>query len=209
MGAIRTCLIEKYCVFSGRAPRSEYCIFLAACIVLTGLFKAFGAAVLFLPLAAVTVRRLHDCGVSGYVLPAALLAWLLLARIPLLGPLSGWALMVTASVLMFVKGTDGPNAYGEDPLPAAHRAPSPAPEQQGHGKAPAGGFLRRCRSRLHALLHGRPSCPNCSAYVAPGDRFCKTCGFDLEAKAGKACPGCGAPLEDEGFYCPKCGSRVR
>ncbi len=208
MSAIRTCLIDKYCVFSGRAPRSEFCAFLAWCVFLACIFKTFGAVVLFLPLAGVTVRRLHDCGLSGHVLLTAFLASILLAaRVPLLSTLAGCVLFVIGSVLVFIKGTDGPNAFGEDPLHAA--SPAHARRQAGKSKSRTRSFFARCSSKLHALLHGRPTCPNCSAYVAAEDRFCKTCGSDLKKKGGKTCPDCGAALEDDGFYCPKCGARVR
>ena len=210
MNAIWTCLIKKYCVFAGRAPRSEYCVFLAACVVLTIVFKALGAALLFLPLVSVTVRRLHDCGISGYALPGAFFVWLLLARIPLLGALAGCALAVIFFILIFLKGTDGPNAYGRDPLRGTPPPPTASHSRNTNRRNKVSeGAAGRCSRWLRGLLHGKPTCPNCSAYVAADDRYCKTCGFDLDEKAGKTCPDCGAALEDDGFYCPKCGARVR
>lgn len=78
--AIKTCF-EKYAVFSGRARRSEFWYFyLFYILVAFGLsflsiripvakylYILFGLGV-FLPYTAVTVRRLHDIGKSGWIL---------------------------------------------------------------------------------------------------------------------------------------------
>jgi uncharacterized membrane protein YhaH (DUF805 family) len=55
----------------------------------------------FIVLASLCVRRLHDQARSG--------AWLLVAIIPLLGPL------VLAWRLLLTRGTPGANQYGDDP----------------------------------------------------------------------------------------------
>ncbi|GAA0579770.1 DUF805 domain-containing protein [Rhizomicrobium electricum] len=61
--------------------------------------------VLFAPLAAVAVRRLHDIGLSGWWLVSAA------APVPVLD-----VLIVGAQVVCFAKpGTAGPNRYGPDP----------------------------------------------------------------------------------------------
>jgi uncharacterized membrane protein YhaH (DUF805 family) len=57
--------------------------------------------VLFLPSLAVTVRRLHDIGRSGW--------WYLFGIIPIVG----W---ITMLVWFCRKGTDGDNRFGADPL---------------------------------------------------------------------------------------------
>jgi uncharacterized membrane protein YhaH (DUF805 family) len=57
--------------------------------------------VLFLPTLAVTVRRLHDIGKSGW--------WYLFGLIPIVG----W---ITLLVWFCRKGTSGSNLYGADPL---------------------------------------------------------------------------------------------
>lgn len=60
--SVSTCF-KKYFVFSGRASRSEFWWFYLFCIVLfpLGIFT-------FIPHLAVTVRRLHDTGRSGFFL---------------------------------------------------------------------------------------------------------------------------------------------
>ncbi len=59
-------------------------------------------AIIILAGLAVQVKRWHDRGKSGW--------WVLIGLIPLIGPL--WALIETG----FLRGTDGSNDYGPDPL---------------------------------------------------------------------------------------------
>ena len=56
------------------------------------------------PYLAIAIKRWHDRGKSGW--------WVLIALIPLIGPF--WALIETG----FLKGDDGPNEYGPNPLVA-------------------------------------------------------------------------------------------
>src|SRR5690348_4200030 len=116
--AIKTCL-SKYFTFAGRAPRSEYWyfyLFFVLIIVVAGVidgalgpqaggfgtFLFFAAIlVLFIPQVSVTVRRLHDLDRSGW--------WFWLGLVPLVGGL----------ILLFwfcMKGTEGENQYGPNPL---------------------------------------------------------------------------------------------
>lgn len=60
------------------------------------------------PALAVSVKRWHDRDKSGW--------WVLLNLLPVVGWL--WALIDNG----FVRGTPGPNRYGEDPLAAAAHA---------------------------------------------------------------------------------------
>ena len=75
--AVKTCVMQKYCCFEGRARRSEYWWFcLLSCVC--GFIPIIGfiaSLALLLPALGVCVRRLHDTGRSGW--------WLLLALIPL------------------------------------------------------------------------------------------------------------------------------
>lgn len=48
------------------------------------------------------------------------------------------------------------------------------------------------------------TCPVCGGDVAPGDRFCRSCGSPLAA----ACRGCGAPLTPGTAFCAECGTPV-
>ena len=57
------------------------------------------------PSLAIYAKRWHDRGKSGW--------WTLIMLIPLVGPI--WALVE----LGFLRGTDGPNQYGPDPLAGA------------------------------------------------------------------------------------------
>ncbi|MDG1473010.1 MAG: DUF805 domain-containing protein [Ascidiaceihabitans sp.] len=134
--AVRTCLTEKYITFSGRASRSEYWWFalfsLLVTLVLVGLFFLFGGVramntgqfstinyimgalfvvgmiALYIPYISVYVRRFHDRDLSGWWI----LGVFVLSNIPYLGVL----ISLAAFVITVLKGTDGENRFGEDPL---------------------------------------------------------------------------------------------
>lgn len=120
---------RRYFEFSGRSRRREYWMFvLFYVLVFVLLGAAFGsndltvapvgfgfssrlvggggvignifALASFIPALALSVRRLHDQGRSGWML--------LLGLIPLFG---GFVLLV----FMCLEGTRGPNQYGPDP----------------------------------------------------------------------------------------------
>ena len=94
--SISTCLVKKYFTFSGRATRSEFWWFyLFTILVIYGsfflciwiypnnpeiVFSVCGVLMLllFIPNLAVSVRRLHDVGISGW--------GLLIGLIPIVGP---------------------------------------------------------------------------------------------------------------------------
>jgi uncharacterized membrane protein YhaH (DUF805 family) len=147
--AIGACF-RKYAVFGGRARRAEYWWFV---LFSTGLFAAAALLeqfalrggdpvsslvllALFLPQLAVTVRRLHDTGRSGWWLGGYivyLFAAVMLSVMAVFGPagrgptgregeivpavlLGGAALFgVWLFVLTVLRGTDGANKYGADP----------------------------------------------------------------------------------------------
>lgn len=111
--------LRKYVVFTGRSRRAEYWVFFGINLVvylaaayldrMAGTFnKEFGmglasgvyAAFVLLPSVSVSVRRLHDTNRSGW--------WLLLAIVPIIGPLS-------LLVIYCLEGTPGGNDYGGDP----------------------------------------------------------------------------------------------
>jgi uncharacterized membrane protein YhaH (DUF805 family) len=114
---------ERYAQFSGRARRSEYWYYylfyvlilvgLAVVDGITGTFNAatgvgllsgvFGLAML-IPSLAVSVRRLHDTGRSGW--------WLLLALLPLIGA-------IVLLVFMLQNSAPGGNQYGANPKDVA------------------------------------------------------------------------------------------
>ena len=115
--AVRTCF-QKYADFNGRATRPEYwwfTLFLFIGGVVMGLIDGaifgFGETagkplgILFslgtlLPMLAVSVRRLHDLGRSGW--------WLLIGLIPLVGA-------IVLIVWFATKSAPGANAHGADP----------------------------------------------------------------------------------------------
>ena len=120
-------VFSKYATFSGRATRSEYWFFylfnvimclglVAVCAIIGAIFKGAAGAVggytvgailywiyalaAFIPNLAVSVRRLHDTGRSGFNL-----LWLFL---PVIGLIIIFVYMVTGS-------NPGDNAYGPEP----------------------------------------------------------------------------------------------
>lgn len=116
--AVRTCLVEKYVNFNGRARRSEFWWFTLfgwlVMVVLSliestvfntesgyGILTTIWGLAIILPSIGVSVRRLHDLDKSGW--------WLLLSVIPVIGFL----------VLLFwyvQQGTPGQNRFGADPV---------------------------------------------------------------------------------------------
>jgi uncharacterized membrane protein YhaH (DUF805 family) len=110
--------LKKYAVFSGRARRSEYWLFVVFYIVLSfvmgfidgimgtydgvygmGVLGAITVLGLLIPSIAVLVRRLHDTNKSGW--------WALLSLVP----------FVNLILLVFccIDGTKGENRFGPDP----------------------------------------------------------------------------------------------
>ena len=129
--AVRTCLMAKYIVFQGRAPRAEFWwfglfVFIVTAVVysITGwlafasssegsmsiagyLALAIAALIVLafaIPGIAVSVRRLHDLGWSGW--------WYLAQFIPVVGGIV--ALVMFIGFMM--RGNVGPNRFGPDPL---------------------------------------------------------------------------------------------
>jgi uncharacterized membrane protein YhaH (DUF805 family) len=111
--------LQQYATFSGRARRAEYWyFFLFNALIMIGLMLADLSTGLFddvagigllsgiyavgvvLPALAVTARRLHDTGRSGW--------WILLLFIPFLGPL-------VILVFSVMDSEPGENRYGPNP----------------------------------------------------------------------------------------------
>ncbi|ALX10224.1 hypothetical protein P350_01005 [Burkholderia cepacia JBK9] len=121
--AVRT-VLNKYATFEGRARRAEYWYFTLLSVILSIVAQVIGAGgrdgglitllllgilclvslALLIPGIAVSVRRLHDTGRSGW--------FLLIALIPIVGG-------ILLLVWMCSRGTEGPNRFGADPIPAA------------------------------------------------------------------------------------------
>ena len=107
---------NKYATFSGRARRKEYWMFflinlliamgigiVEAIIGLGGILGILYALALLIPGIAVSVRRLHDTGRSGW--------WLLIGFIPFIG----WIVVL---VFMVLDSQPGDNEYGPNPKAA-------------------------------------------------------------------------------------------
>ena len=111
--------LKQYANFEGRARRKEYWMFFLFNFVFAlvavaldnllgtsnpevGIGVVYGLYVLLVlvPGIAVTVRRLHDIGKSGWMI--------LVALIPLVGPI--WLLVLTVT-----NSDQGQNQYGENP----------------------------------------------------------------------------------------------
>tara|TARA_B100001057_G_C22306287_1_gene740262 strand:+ start:165 stop:533 length:369 start_codon:yes stop_codon:yes gene_type:complete len=111
--SIKTCF-QKFADFNGRASRSEYWYFILFAILgyFISIFLAiqmtfffaiaiiFGL-VLFVPALAVTARRLHDTGRSGW--------WQLTAYIPYVGIIASIILIV----IFCTEGEKKKNKYGK------------------------------------------------------------------------------------------------
>ena len=108
---------KKYCLFSGRARRREYWLYVLAEFIIglilqvidnafhlrigeSGALSALSGLALLLPGLGLSVRRLHDTGRDWY--------WLLIVLIPFVGAI--WLL-----VLACLEGDRGPNGFGPDP----------------------------------------------------------------------------------------------
>ncbi|NTY01660.1 DUF805 domain-containing protein [Deinococcus sp. JMULE3] len=132
MNEVIEVVTKKYAQFTGRARRREYWMFTVAYgivnIILTvldnalglstgntlndvGVFSGLFALAMLIPHLAVSVRRLHDTGRSGW--------WILLGLIPFLG----WIALI---IFMATDGQAGSNKWGPNPKAPAGRTPVPA-----------------------------------------------------------------------------------
>ena len=112
--SIKTCF-KKFSDFNGRASRSEfwyfylfailvYCISMFLAFNIGGLFFVVGLVsllILLVPSFAVTARRLHDIGRSGW--------WQLTTFIPYVGIIAGIILIV----IFCTEGEKKKNKYGK------------------------------------------------------------------------------------------------
>lgn len=123
---------RKYATFRGRSARKEYAVFTVANFVLSavlGLIPVIGglfSLIIIIPGIAVAVRRLHDLNKSGWWLLAPFLILIIgligVASTVEEGGAAAWVwLMVAGGImslvmsiwLLFARGTDGANRFGD------------------------------------------------------------------------------------------------
>lgn len=111
--------LKRYADFEGRSPRAEYWWFVLAVLIGEIVAMIFDALIgtgemagpygfvvaifvlaVIIPHIAVGIRRLHDTDHSGW--------WLLIALIPIIGP-------IVLLVFLCTQGDQGPNRFGDDP----------------------------------------------------------------------------------------------
>ena len=133
-------VLKKYVVFDGRARRQEFWMFVLfnfifgivaavldnvfglkmnnysssyySAYVSTGYISMIYSLAVLLPTLAVTVRRLHDIGKSGWMILVGLI------------PFVGWIWLL---VLYVTEGQTGMNQYGPDPKGGDQVSPMPVP----------------------------------------------------------------------------------
>ena len=117
-------VLQKYAVFDGRARRKEYWMFLLINILVSvvliaidnligtfshqasfGLLQGLYSLALLIPSIAVTVRRLHDTGRTGW--------WILISLVPLIGG-------IILLIFMVLESEPGTNQYGPNPKEAGY-----------------------------------------------------------------------------------------
>ncbi|NJI08249.1 DUF805 domain-containing protein [Aeromonas veronii] len=110
-------VLKQYAVFSGRARRTEYWMFVLCNLIVmlllgmvdkliggdNELISSIYSLAVLLPSLAVAARRLHDTDRSAW--------WLLLGLIPIIGTL-------VLIYFMVCNGQQGPNRFGDDPKAA-------------------------------------------------------------------------------------------
>ena len=123
--SVKTCLLEKYAQFEGRASRPEFWWFVLFSFIVNAVgesifrhwIMSLVSLALLVPSIAVGSRRLHDIGKSGWLQ----LLWII--------PIIGWAILI-----YWAAQPGGPaNQYGQPPtdgtppLPPADAAPGQQP----------------------------------------------------------------------------------
>ncbi len=128
--SFRRALTGHYADFQGRTARTEFWHYILVYLVLSILLDFLGIRLLstvvglalLVPTLAISVRRLHDVGKSGWlVLVPIVPAFLTVSLFYLSGPLGvvfALATVACSAYLIYLTvrpGTAGPNPYGPDP----------------------------------------------------------------------------------------------
>jgi uncharacterized membrane protein YhaH (DUF805 family) len=106
-------VLKKYAVFTGRARRTEYWMFVLVSVIISvvltvvemvvrlpGVLSGLYALATLLPSIGVGVRRLHDTNRSGW--------WLLISLVPVIG-------VIVLIVFLATDSQPGSNQYGPNP----------------------------------------------------------------------------------------------
>lgn len=106
-------VLKKYTVFQGRARRTEYWMFALFNFIISmvlsiidgiigtvGILSGLYCLAVLLPAIAVSVRRLHDIGKSGW--------WLLIVLVPFIGA-------IVLLIFALLDSQAGSNQYGPSP----------------------------------------------------------------------------------------------
>jgi len=109
-------VLKKYAVFTGRARRTEYWMFvlfnvIIACVLgfiesllgMPGIISGLYSLAVLIPSLAVGARRLHDTNRTGW--------WLLIGLVPFIG-------VIVLIIFFVLPGTPGENSFGPDPKAA-------------------------------------------------------------------------------------------
>lgn len=203
--SFKTCVFQKYATFKGTATRSEYWWFwITYWCVLIGLpmvaflldnmgiklyflmvLWAIGSVGLAVPFVAVSVRRLHDGGFSG---------WNFLWRaIPLLGSIITIVLMCQPSKQLPVEAqeqapTDEPSLSNEQVEPKATGHSQYMPRVM---RVPAEERPVKESTQVSPVTIGMNAVTNSANQEK---RFCRHCGKTIDNRDGNFCKFCGKPL---------------
>ena len=194
--------LKNYAYFDGRSRRLEFWAFtlfnmVVASIFLVfdhiagtynpdtpmGLFNTVYGVLVFIPSLAVSVRRLHDVGYSGWMV--------LLALIPIIGWI--WFIITAAT-----EGQNYSNDYGPNPKDHSQKDTQlNQPEEKFDS-------LNSKRSVNHEE-NPEFQCKQCKQRVVREDKFCWNCGNDFRTRI---CPNCKSEVTRKANFCSKCGDKL-
>ena len=117
--AVKSCF-NKYADFNGRSPRAEYWYFALFNVAVVMVLAVLGAIIgklfmyvyyayvlaILVPSSAVSIRRMHDIGRSGW--------WVLISLVPFIGSI--WYIVLAALPSQLGPNQYGPNPYGQDTI---------------------------------------------------------------------------------------------
>ncbi|MCX4259147.1 MAG: DUF805 domain-containing protein [Muribaculaceae bacterium] len=117
--AVKSCF-NKYADFNGRSPRAEYWYFALFNVAVVMVLAVLGAIIgklfmyvyytyvlaILVPSIAVSIRRMHDIGRSGW--------WVLISLVPFIGSI--WYIVLAALPSQLGPNQYGPNPYGQDTI---------------------------------------------------------------------------------------------